>query len=70
MSVDSVVDYGYKFTCTFCAKVRVAFVAFLIGTIALFENAGRARAASELARMGLYEEAKSLMLEIKNAKKN
>ena len=48
----------------------LSFVSFLIGTIAMFENAGRARAASELARMGRYDEAKSLMMEIKNAKNN
>jgi hypothetical protein len=70
MSIGVAVDYGYKITCTFCATVRVAFVAFLIGTIAMFENAGRARAASELARMGRMDEAKALMMEIKNARKN
>lgn len=70
MSVEGILDYGYKFSCQFCAAVRVALVTFLIGTIAMFENAGRARAASELARMGKMEEAKSLMLEVKNARKN
>jgi hypothetical protein len=33
-----------------------------IGIIAFGESAGRARAASELARMGYYDEAKNLML--------
>ena len=70
MSVEGILDYGYKFSCQFCMAVRVALVTFLIGTIAMFENAGRARAASELARMGKMEEAKSLMLEVKNARKN
>lgn len=70
MSVEGILDYGYKFSCQFCVAVRVALVTFLIGTIAMFENAGRARAASELARMGKMEEAKSLMLEVKNARKN
>ena len=70
MSVGIAVNYVNRITCTFCATLRVAFVSFLIGTIAMFENAGRARAASELARMGRYDEAKSLMMEIKNAKNN
>ena len=34
-----------------------------IGIIAFGESAGRSRAASELARMGYYEEAKNLMLQ-------
>jgi len=38
-------------------------LAVFIGMIALGESAGRARAASELARMGYYEEAKNLMLQ-------
>ena len=33
------------------------------------ESAGRARAASELSRMGMHEEAKRLMLEKQNDKK-
>lgn len=32
------------------------------------ESAGRARAASELSRMGMHEEAKRLMLEKQNVK--
>lgn len=70
MSVEAVLNYGYKFSCQFCAAVRVALVTFLIGTIAMFENAGRARAASELARMGKMKEAKALMMEIKSVRKN
>jgi hypothetical protein len=38
------------------------FVAVLMGIIAFGESAGRARAARELANMGRYEEAKSLIL--------
>ena len=38
------------------------FIAVFIGIIAFGESAGRARAASELARMGYYEEAKRLIL--------
>ena len=62
MSVDSVLDYGYKFTCTFCASVRTAFIGAFIAFMAFGENVGRARAASELSRMGYHEEAKNVML--------
>ena len=41
--------------------VAVAMGIF-VGMIALGESAGRARAASELARMGYMEEAKRIML--------
>lgn len=34
-----------------------------VGIIAAGEQAGRARAASELARQGYYKEAKALMLD-------
>ena len=33
-----------------------------MGMIAMGEQAGRSRAASELARMGYYDEARNLML--------
>jgi len=36
-----------------------------MGAWAMGESAGRARAASELARQGYYKEAKKLMLESK-----
>ena len=62
MSVDSVLDYGYKFTCTFCAVVRTALIGAFISFMAFGENVGRARAASALSRMGYYEEAKNLMI--------
>lgn len=35
----------------------------ILGMIAFGESAGRARAASELARWGYHEEAKNLMLQ-------
>lgn len=35
----------------------------IVGMIALGESAGRARAASELSRMGYHDEAKALMLQ-------
>jgi len=39
-----------------------SLLAVFIGMIALGESAGRARAASELARQGYMKEAKALML--------
>ena len=38
------------------------FIALWIGLIAMGEQAGRSRAAAELARMGYMEEAKRIML--------
>ena len=60
----------YQYTCTVCAFIRTAMVSIFNKTIAICESAGRARAASELARMGKMEEAKALMLEVRNARKN
>ena len=52
----------YTITCKICTVIRNALIAFFVGMIALGESAGRARAASELARNGYMDEAKSLML--------
>jgi len=52
----------WTFTCKFCDVIRKVLLALFVGIIAFGENAGRARAASELARMGYYDEAKILML--------
>ena len=52
----------YNITCKVCDVIRKALVAFFVGMIAMGENAGRARAASELARQGYYDQAKELML--------
>lgn len=52
----------YTFTCKFCVAVRNVFAGMLVAIIAFGEQAGRSRAASELARMGYYDEAKNLML--------
>ena len=52
----------YNITCKVCDVIRKALVAFFVGMIAIGENAGRARAASELARQGYYDQAKELML--------
>jgi len=46
----------------FFKAIGKGFMAVFIGIIAFGESAGRARAASELARMGYYNEAKALVL--------
>ena len=43
--------------------VGKSLLAVFIGIIAFGESAGRARAASELARMGYYDQAKALMVD-------
>lgn len=55
----------YYITCKTCVIIRNIFISMWLGAIALGESAGRARAARELTRMGLHEEAKALMLEMK-----
>ena len=55
----------WTYTCKVCAVIRNTLIAIWCGMIAMGESAGRARAARELTRMGLHEEAKALMLEIK-----
>jgi hypothetical protein len=52
----------WTFTCKFCNVIRNALFTAFVAVVAFGESAGRARAASELARMGYYEEAKALML--------
>lgn len=44
-------------------SIGTVLMTVFIGIVAFGESAGRARAASELARMGYYEEAKNLMLQ-------
>ena len=48
--------------CTFCDAVKTIAITAFVGMIAFGESAGRARAASELSRMGMHDEAKALML--------
>jgi len=52
----------WTFTCKFCNVIRKAQFTALVAVVAFGESAGRARAASDLARMGYYNEAKNLML--------
>ena len=48
--------------CTFCDAVKTIAITALCSMIAFGESAGRARAASELSRMGMHDEAKALMM--------
>ena len=48
--------------CTICDAVKTIAITAFVGMIAFGESAGRARAASELSRMGMHDEAKALML--------
>jgi len=43
-------------------SVGIVLATIWAGAIAMGEQAGRSRAAAELARMGYYDEAKALML--------
>ena len=63
MSVGLLINQSYKHTCTVCDWLSKACTALLITSIAITEASGRARAASELSRMGYHAEAKKLMLE-------
>ena len=49
--------------CAICDAVKTISITAFVGMIAFGESAGRARAASELARMGMHDEAKALMLD-------
>ena len=62
MSVGIALQHSYEFTCEICTKLRSLLVAVLVTVISISESAGRARAASELSRMGYHKEAKALML--------
>ncbi len=62
MSIGVALHNSYEFTCEICTKIRAVFLAVLVSVCAFTESAGRARAASELSRMGYYKEAKALMV--------
>ena len=48
--------------CNFCQAVKTIAMTAFCSIIAVTESAGRARAAAELTRMGMHNEAKALML--------
>ena len=49
--------------CAICDAVKTIAITAFVGMIAFGESAGRARAAAELSRMGMHDEAKALMLD-------
>ena len=48
--------------CTICDAVKTIATSTLYNIWALGESAGKARAASELTRMGMHKEARALIL--------
>jgi len=68
MSIGLVIRYTYQETCEICDEI--AHYLKVVGSKLdkFFTRVGYARAASELARMGKYEEAKTLMVEKDNLK--
>ena len=48
--------------CSICEAVKTIVITAFCTMIAVGESAGRARAASELTRMGMHKEAKELIL--------
>lgn len=65
MTVTTMKNSTWNFTCKSCVVLRNTLIAVWVGFLAFGESAGRARAAAELHRQGYYEEAKALMLERK-----
>ena len=68
MSIGLTLRVAYNETCEVCDKIAQLTKSFLKGMINTFEIMGRSRAAAELHRQGYYEEAKALMLEVKEMK--
>lgn len=62
MTVATLSHTTWDYTCKICSVIRNALAIAFVGMIAFTESTGRARAARELARMGMHEEAKALML--------
>ena len=48
--------------CTICEAVKTIAITAFCSMIAFGESAGRARAAAELSRRGMHDEAKALMM--------
>ena len=66
MTVATMTHSTWDYTCKVCKVLRNALAIAFVGVIAFGESAGRARAAAELSRMGLHDEAKALMLSPKD----
>ena len=69
MSIGLTLKVAYKETCEICDKIAELTNAFFNKIITTFEIMGASRAASQLAQMGYYEEAKHLMLDVAKKKK-
>jgi hypothetical protein len=59
----------YRTTCRLCEVIGEKISAVFARLIEMGEQAGRSKAASELARQGYYAEAKALMLELAEVRK-
>ena len=68
MSIGVALRYTYDETCELCEKVALFIKKIPSAFNKFFTRVGYARAASELARQGYYEEAKALMTEKDNLK--
>jgi len=68
MSIGLVLKHTYQETCEICEKIANLTSVVFNKIITTFEIMGAARAASQLAQMGYYEEAKHLMLEVAKKK--
>ena len=66
MTVATMTNTTWTYTCKICKVLRTALSVAFVGLIALGESAGRARAASELSRLGYHAEARALMLSPKD----
>jgi hypothetical protein len=66
--MNAIAQTSWNVTCKFCSVIRDVLAKTFVYIIELGESAGRARAARELCRQGMYKEAKTLMLQ--GAKKN
>ena len=58
----------WTYTCKACTYLRNVLVGIVATMIAFTETAGRSRAAAELTRQGYHEEAKALLMELKEIK--
>jgi hypothetical protein len=70
MTVATISNTTWDYTCKFCRVIRKVLSIAFVGLIAFGESAGRARAASELSRQGFHKEAKALMLSPREYGKN
>ena len=68
MSIGLVLRHTYEETCEMCDKIAVWFSMVAKKWNMIFTKIGYARAASQLASQGYYEEAKALMTEKDNLK--